>query len=82
MKRLVVIVAAAALAALGGCMEVQQTATPQKQGKYQGKPDTAPWTNAPLAYGDAKWSKGDQAGWENQIKQRNVVQNEYKRIYQ
>ena len=77
-------VAAAMIAAfgLGACMEVEQTTTPPKQGKYQGKPDTPPWDSAPLAYGDAKWSKGDKTSWEAQIKQRNLAQNEGRRIYQ
>ena len=84
MKKAIVLAAAVvvvgALGALGGCMEVEQTATPQNQGKYQGKPDTAPWVNAPLAYGSAAWTKGDEASWENQIKARNATQNEYNRI--
>ena len=67
---------------LGACMEVDQTAAAPKQGKYQGKADTPPWNNAPLAYGDARWNKGDQASWETQIKARNQSQNEDKRIYQ
>jgi len=81
MKKIIVLAAAVVVAgALGGCMETEQTATPQKQGKYQGKPDTAPWVNAPLAYGSASWTKGDEASWENQIKARNATQNEYNRI--
>src|SRR3970282_1860955 len=33
-----------------------------KQGKYQGKPDTRPWDNEPLALGgSAEWTKGDRA---------------------
>jgi hypothetical protein len=65
-----------------GCMEVEQSATPQKQGKYQGKPDGKSWENDPLAVGsgNAKWTKGDKVSWETQIKTRNNGQNEYKRI--
>ncbi|MSP96267.1 MAG: hypothetical protein EXR29_03375 [Betaproteobacteria bacterium] len=63
-------------------MEVEQSATGQKLGKYQGKPDGKSWENAPLAYGSDKWTKGDKASWENQIKSRNNGQNEYKRIGQ
>ena len=74
----------AALVAFGtcGCMEVEQSATPQKQGKYQGKPDGKSWENDPLAIGggNAKWTKGDKVSWETQIKARNNGQNEYKRI--
>jgi len=81
MKRVIALAAVVALGtALGGCMETEQTATPMKQGKYQGKPDTAPWTNAPLAYGSASWTKGDEASWEKEIKARNAPQNEYNRI--
>ena len=78
--------AACAVAALAlgaaGCMEVEQTAAGAKQGKYQGKPDTPPYANEPLAYGSAKWTKGDRASWENEIRTRNLAQNEYKRINQ
>ena len=76
--------AAALLAAFGlnACMEVEQASSGPKQGKYQGKPDTRPWDNTPLAYESAKWSKGDKATWENQIKNRQLGQHEHKRIYQ
>ena len=73
-----VVIAASGLAA---CMQVEQTATPVKQGKYQGKPDSAPWDNEPLA-GGPKWAKGDRAGWEEQIKKRQLAQHEDRRIYQ
>ena len=53
-----------------------------KKGKYQGKPDTQAWDNAPLAYGSGKWTKGDRASWENQIKTRQLGQNEDVRINQ
>ena len=66
---------------LSACGESEQVVV-YKQGKYQGKPDTRPYDNAPLAYGDAKWTKGDKTSWETQIKTRNLTQNEYKRIYQ
>jgi len=73
---------AAILAALflAGCGESSQV-TVYKQGKYQGKPDTQPWDNAPLAYGDSKWSKGDRASWEAEINARTRGQNEDIRIY-
>jgi hypothetical protein len=73
---------AAVLAALlaAGCGESPQV-TVYKQGKYQGKPDTPPWDNAPQAYGGAEWTKGDQASWENQISKRAMGQNEDIRIY-
>ncbi|TMH94322.1 MAG: hypothetical protein E6H47_02430 [Betaproteobacteria bacterium] len=39
------------------------------------------WDNAPLAYG-GKWTKGDRVSWENQIKTRQLGQNEDVRISQ
>jgi len=65
--------------ALTGCGEKEQVVV-YKQGKYQGKPDGRPWDNEPVAYGDAKWTKGDRASWETEIKARNDRQNENKRI--
>ena len=79
MKRTALIVAA--LVGLAGCMEVEQTATPSRQGKYQGKPDSTPWSNEPLAMGP-KWQKGDRTSWEEQIKKRQLGQHEDRRIYQ
>jgi len=78
-RTVVALVAALGLVALSGCGEKPQEIT-YKQGTYQGKPDTLPWDNAPLAYGDAKWTKGDKASWEDEIKTRNQDQNEYVRI--
>ena len=79
MKRTAFLVAA--LVVLAGCMEVEQTATPSRQGKYQGKPDSTPWSNEPLAMGP-KWNKGDRTSWEEQIKKRQLGQHEDRRIYQ
>ena len=62
---------AAAVALLAACGERPQVLE-YKQGKYQGKPDTPAYTNAP-------WS-GDKAAWEKTLAQRNQSQNEYKRI--
>jgi hypothetical protein len=69
-----------ALLVLAACAEREQVAE-FKKGKYQGKPDTPPWDNAPLVYG-GKWTKGDRASWENQIKTRQLGQNEDVRISQ
>jgi len=80
--RLVVAIAALAVAAgLAGCGEREQVIV-YKQGKYQGKPDTKPWDNDPAAslYTTSKWSKGDQASWESAVRQRNLSQNEYNRV--
>ncbi|HXZ92004.1 MAG TPA: hypothetical protein VEG36_03910 [Burkholderiales bacterium] len=76
----VTVLAAMCLVALGGCGERPQAETAYKQGKYQGKPDTLPWDDAPPAYGSAKWTQGDKRSWEDQIKTRNLSQNEYVRI--
>jgi hypothetical protein len=75
----VALVAAFGLVALSGCSEKPQQVA-FKQGKYQGKPDTRPWDNSPLAIGGPKWSKGDKASWEEEIKTRNRSQNENVRI--
>lgn len=76
---------AAVIAALflAGCGEPEQVVV-YKQGKYQGKPDTRAWDNAPLAAEQrgGNWNKGDRASWEEQIKNRQLAQNEYKRISQ
>ncbi len=79
MKKLLILVAVFGLA---GCGEPDQVVV-YKQGKYQGKPDTRPWDNEPLALaGSGKWTKGDRASWETQIKARQMTQHEDKRIYQ
>jgi hypothetical protein len=80
MTRAALGVAIVAALFLAGCGEAQQV-TVYKQGKYQGKPDTQPWDNAPLAYGDAKWQKGDKGSWETEINTRVLGQNEDNRIY-
>jgi len=71
MKRIALIVAAAAvLPWLSGCGESTDV-TVYKQGKYQGKPDTAAWDNDQF--------KGDKVAWEAAIRKRNAGQNEYSR---
>jgi hypothetical protein len=76
---------AAVVAALfaAGCGESEQVVV-YKQGKYQGKPDTRPWDNSPLALkqgGGGNWTKGDRASWDQAINSRAMAQNEHKRIY-
>jgi hypothetical protein len=75
---------AALVAALfaAGCGESEQVVV-YKQGKYQGKPDTRAWDNAPLAAEQrgGSWTKGDRGSWETQIKNRQLAQHEHKRIY-
>ena len=79
-RRLAVALAALALAAgLAGCGESDQVIVYQ-QGKYQGKPDTRPWDNAPGANTTSKWTKGDKSSWEAALRSRSQGQNEYVRI--
>lgn len=81
-KAIAAALVAAAVVILPGCGEYEQVVI-YKQGKYQGKPDTKPWDNEPLAVGGGgKWAKGDRTAWEEQIKQRQLEQHEHKRIYQ
>ncbi|MGA8050632.1 MAG: hypothetical protein WCA09_10720 [Burkholderiales bacterium] len=79
---MVAIAAALTCVALAGCGERPQSEATYKQGKYQGKPDTLPWDNAPLAYGNNKWTKGDKRSWEDELKGRTLNQNENTRIGQ
>ncbi|MCC7080865.1 MAG: hypothetical protein IT530_09360 [Burkholderiales bacterium] len=81
MRPFVLLAAAAALTVFGlaGCGEPEQVVF-YEQGKYHGKPDQRPWENAPPAYGSAKWTKGDEASWEQEVKRRTLGQNEYVRI--
>jgi hypothetical protein len=66
----VVVITAMALITLVGCGERPQVIT-YKQGTYQGKPDTPPYSNAPF--------NGNRAEWDKVIATRNQNQNEYKR---
>jgi hypothetical protein len=74
--------------ALGACAEREQVVEQQSEKRYQGKRDSKPWDNDPLALaasstaGGGKWTKGDRTSWETQIKARQLGQHEDKRIYQ
>jgi hypothetical protein len=76
------LLAVLAVFALAACGEREQVVV-YKQGKYQGKPDNRSWDNAPLAaeWRGGQWKQNDRASWEESIKQRQLAQNEYKRIY-
>ena len=80
MSRIILIALALGLA---GCGETEQVVV-YKQGKYQGKKDGLPWENSPLGAEQrgGKWTKGDRASWETDIKNRQLAQHEHKRIYQ
>src|SRR5205823_3561784 len=66
-----VAIVAVALTSLAGCGERPQVIN-YKQGTYQGKPDTPPYSNAPF--------NGNRAEWDKAIATRNQNQNEYKRV--
>ena len=57
--------------ALAGCGERPQVIN-YKQGKYQGKPDTPAFANAPF--------NGNKQQWDNAIDTRIQAQNEYVRL--
>ena len=65
------LLAAAAALALAGCGERPQVVN-YKQGKYQGKPDTPAYANAPF--------NGNRQQYENTINTRTQGQNEYVRL--
>lgn len=72
MRKLLIVVLAAALPlGLAACGETPQV-TNYKAGKYQGKPDSPPWENEEF--------KGDRAAWEKAVNTRALAQNEYRRI--
>ena len=71
----------AAALCVGGCMEVEQVSSAERQAGQTVKRDTNPWNNEPLTVGP-KWSKGDRTSWEEQIKKRQLAQHEHRRIYQ
>jgi hypothetical protein len=80
--KVVLAVAALAVAAgLSACGEREQVIV-YKQGKYQGKPDSKPWESDPAAslYTSSKWTQGDKTSWEAAVKTRNLSQNEYNRV--
>lgn len=79
MRALFFLLVAASLG-LAACAEREQIAEGNRA--YQGKPDSQPWDNAPLPYEQAKWTQGDRASWETEIKARQLTQHEYKRIGQ
>ena len=69
-KLLAVALVGAFVVGVGGCGGRPQVID-YKQGKYQGKPDSAPY--------DSTQFNGNKAEWERAIKTRNQNQNEYKR---
>jgi hypothetical protein len=82
MRRLAPLLVVLALG-LAACSEKEQVAD-FKRGKYQGKPDSQSWANAPLpdTFRGGEWKQGDRTSWEESIKKRQLAQHEYRRIYQ
>jgi hypothetical protein len=76
------LLAMVALLGLVACGDREPTAEARRS--YQGKPDNPAWNNEPLAaeYGGGKWTKGDRASWERDIKARQLTQHENQRIGQ
>ena len=83
MSRLVLALVLAAFG-LAACGEREQVIQPVSERRYQGKRDGKPWDNdSPVAeLRGGKWTKGNQASWEEQLKIRQLAQHEHKRIYQ
>ena len=71
MRLMGVVSGAMAAMMLAGCGERPQVIE-YKQGKYQGKPDEAPYAAAPF--------NGNKDQWERDIRSRTQNQNEYRRI--
>jgi len=71
-----------ALLSLSACGKREQIAEGPRS--YQGKPDSQSWNNEPLGveHRGGKWTQGDRASWEADIKARQLAQHEYKRIEQ
>ncbi len=67
--------AAAALAfvLVGGCTEKPQTAGTQHTGSKT-------WSGTQPGFNTPGWKPGDQASWDEKIKQRTVGQNDYVRM--
>ena len=71
MRLMGIVSGAMAAVMLAGCGERPQVME-YKQGKYQGKPDEAPYVAAPF--------NGNKDLWERDIRNRTQNQNEYRRI--
>ena len=63
----------AAIFGVSACSEKPQTAQTRK-------PDTKIWTGADNAFAAPGWKTGDQASWEEQMRNRAQAQNEYAKV--
>ena len=66
------VIGCAALLGLGLAACEKSQIVNYKQGKYQGKTDSQPWDNEQF--------KDDKVAWEKAMKDRNLSQNEYRRV--
>ena len=71
MRTSAILLMAALAFGLAACGGDRDQVVAYKQGKYQGKADNQPWSNAP--YG------GDKAKWEGDLKARAQQQDESRR---
>jgi len=71
MKLVMSIAACAAL--LAGCGETDQT----KSASTTNRGDVAAWQGSKNGYVTQGWTQGNQGSWENQIRTRGQLQNEY-----
>jgi hypothetical protein len=73
MRTLPIALAVSLAAALSACGERAQTAEGSKR-------DAQAWKGVDTPYKAAGWQAGDKTSWEEQLRQRTQVQNEYARI--
>lgn len=71
MKRTALLLASATL--LAACSEPDQTLTSRNTNRG----DVAPWQGAHNVHVEKGWNPGNQSSWENQIRARGQLQNEY-----
>jgi len=71
--------ALAAALLLAGCAEKPQDPQTREVGKTVTR-DTKPWDAEPTRFTAAGYAKGNQAAYEEALKQRTLGQNEYVRI--
>jgi hypothetical protein len=69
------VLAAAAVFALAACGE-----KPQVSAQGERKPDAKAFTGASANYVAPGWKAGDEASWQQQLRQRAQAQNEHARM--
>jgi hypothetical protein len=71
-RLIMLVVVSVAILAQAGCGEKAQTATERKV-------DTKIWSGTDNAFAASGWKTGDQAAWEEQMRNRAQAQNDYAR---